>query len=374
MKQLKSIIYQRISDGDVEGAIDLLMEVLREKNDDKTYKDALFLKSNLHSARQQYEIKGVIARQEYELIVNKTLLGLESILDRLENGRANAPMPSFESSGRDSSEKVGIPLWVGLVLAAVVLSVVIYFVIDNTTVKESATSPLNQAVANWQGAKFQNAIGDLEIIRNEGEPAMQALAEGRLNWLAPFGRRRFYFIDDFEAPPANQQWEFGEGRPGPGAFLIRETEEDRILQLTGHEHAYPQAELPEHPIAEVQFRFRLPAGEPTAFHVNLSMETPPPVTRTTVGIYPGERQINIWEENIEAEGAEEYERGTGFRLEPGRWYHFQAVMDGGYVKILLDGKPVLDYQSARGGIPLQGFNLEALSGAVQVDDFLMVGP
>lgn len=375
MKSVREVIYQRISDGDVEGAIDLLMEILREKKNDQTYKDALFLKSNLHSARQQYEIKGVIARQEYELIVNRTLLGLESILDGLDNGRSSPPIPAFHREEKVSPERGGMPLWVGLVMAAVILSVVIYFVIDNTTVRESATSPLNQAVANWQGGQFRNAIGDLEIIRNEAEPELQARAESRLTWLAPFGRRRFFFIDDFEAPPANQRWEFAEGRPGPGEFLIREGAEGRILQLAGHEHAYPQAEAPEHPIAEVQFRFRIPPGETGGLHVNLCMETPPPVTRTTIGFYPEDRQIRIWEAAHNDVGNEvEYERGMEFNLEAGRWYRFQAMIDGGYVQVLLNGEPVLDYESARGRIPLQGFNLESLAGTVQVDDFLLVGP
>jgi hypothetical protein len=100
MDNFKKIIYGRIGEGDVEGAVDLLLEMLQQQDNSKAYKDALFLKSNLHSAKQQYEIKGVIARQEYELVVNKTLLGLENLLEDAEKG----PAPRVKSlSGHLSS-------------------------------------------------------------------------------------------------------------------------------------------------------------------------------------------------------------------------------------------------------------------------------
>lgn len=124
MENFKKIIYGRITEGDVEGAVDLLLEMLQQQDNTQAYKDALFLKSNLHSARQQYEIRGVIARQEYELVVNKTLLGLENLLEDVERApvqERTEPASQTPVAAKKGKKASGKPLLIGLAFVAVIV-------------------------------------------------------------------------------------------------------------------------------------------------------------------------------------------------------------------------------------------------------------
>ena len=368
MDKLKKIIYGRIGEGDVEGAIDLLMETLQQRHDDNTYKDALFLKSNLHTAKQQYEIKGVIVRQEYELVVNKTLLGLERILDELGNLSSEVveqrPNKRLSEPPAKSRPFFGSPLFIGLTFVAVLVGV-IFFVLQNKLFI-SKTDPLPEILAHWEEGNYETIFEELEFLQENGTPEQQDLAAGRFHWLSSVGMVSYFFIDDFEKHPTNHNWIFDPGVPGPGEHHVLPTEEGHILQLQGHVHGNPAVPLPDQGEREIWFRFRMVSEEPASLHVNLCMELPEPYPRTTVGLYQESSLVNIWENPDES-----FEKKITFKS--GKWYQFRAILSDAAIELILDDQPIIHYESRRGNIPLNHFNFESVVGIIEIDNVLVFG-
>jgi hypothetical protein len=374
MDNFKKIIYGRIGEGDVEGAVDLLLEMLQQQDNSKAYKDALFLKSNLHSAKQQYEIKGVIARQEYELVVNKTLLGLENLLEDAEKGPAPESEKPVRPSIVTSTEKNRTPgkTWIiGLVVVALIVVLALLYIQSRGEGFMRQEDPLSEVVERWESGHYEHLYEDLEFLQQNGPPEAQHLASSRLRWLSSMGEVPVFFIDDFEQNPPNPNWRFDTGVPGPGLHRILPTDEGHLLQLEEHEHASPMVEMPPEGLREIQMRFRMMTEAATSFHINLCMEQPGPFPRTTLGFYQEgpTTKINIWEDGQDEEV--QFERKEP--LNNDQWYHLKIMLSGKEAQVLLDDRPILQFESRRDHIPLTHFNIESLSGVLEVDNLLIFG-
>lgn len=372
MDNLKKMIYSRIGEGDVEGAIDLFMELLQQQNNTKAYKEALFLKSNLHSAKQQYEIKGVIARQEYELIVNKTLLGLESMLDELgvDTEKKKEWITNEEAAAPIEKKRLrGGTIVMALAFVILLVVIVLVYVQNQSTMAPTEDNPLPEIVERWENGNYQHLFEDLELLQELGGPVQQHLASTRLKWLSSVGQVPFFFIDDFENNPLNESWSYVTGEPGPGANAIIPTAEGGVLELNGHRHASPVAYFPQEGIKEVRARIRFAGEEPAALHINFCMGLPPPYSRTTVGLYEESSLINIWEADANQDNYLE----KGFTFQKGQWYLFRAVIRDGEAEIFLNETPIFTFKSSRGHIPLNEFNFESNPGPVQLDNILIFG-
>lgn len=82
---LQQNVQDILKKGKIDEALDKLIEGLAEDQRFKLQKDAVQLKTIYAQARYEYEVKGLLPRSEFDLTQNKTLNGIQAILDKLES-------------------------------------------------------------------------------------------------------------------------------------------------------------------------------------------------------------------------------------------------------------------------------------------------
>lgn len=87
-QELYSSVQQELQEGRLSEALGLLMKAA-EHQDKTIQKDILLLKSKFEYARNQYEVKGVMTDQEFNIQYSKTMVGVQDILDRMQSGSAS---------------------------------------------------------------------------------------------------------------------------------------------------------------------------------------------------------------------------------------------------------------------------------------------
>lgn len=118
-------VQEALGKGKVSKALDLLLELTDEK-DQLLREDALLLKSKFEYNRNQYEVKGILTEQAFNIQYSKTILGVQDILERLAKG-TNRPLESEIASSSSRSKIYQRSFLAILVVALLAIGAFWYF-------------------------------------------------------------------------------------------------------------------------------------------------------------------------------------------------------------------------------------------------------
>lgn len=84
--EVDKTIQKELSEGRLSEALDILLAATEQYADKNLKDDLLLLKSKFEYNRNQYEVKGILTDQEFNIHYSKTALGAQEILERLRKG------------------------------------------------------------------------------------------------------------------------------------------------------------------------------------------------------------------------------------------------------------------------------------------------
>lgn len=131
-EELETSISLALREGAIEKALKLLLEYT-QKYDQGNIEDAISLKAFFINAKRQYERKGIITKQEYDLAFSKTVNGIQAIL-----GDGHSGQVSFKASG---IKKRIVPYFI-VILLAVGLLITGYFFWHEIDVKSGGSTAI----------------------------------------------------------------------------------------------------------------------------------------------------------------------------------------------------------------------------------------
>jgi hypothetical protein len=227
---------------------------------------------------------------------------------------------------------------------------------------------------NWLFGNYNDALnGFALIVQKSDNPRAKKLAERRLNWLQPY-RGRIIFADDFEIDTLMEGiWGIHPGYPQEEGSIFKRVQIDGnfVFEGYGHHHALAQrvfARFEKGDITanfEIHLKFYPLNSLECAAHINTTLD--PQEGRFTVGLYMAEKRLGVFEERY----GQAIEKGKP-QVFYSRWYDLRVTVQGRHVRIFLDNKLMLDYESPSSQPLLRNFNLETLTGAVRFDDVLVI--
>ena len=120
---LQQHVRQQLSDGDIDSALDVLLQYGKQYYS-RQFSGITALRARYLKAKRQYEVQGVIVKQDFDLVFAQTLNGIQQILENTEIGQIE-PLPPA------SSKKV----WYArsVLLAIVILFCIVIFKSINKT-------------------------------------------------------------------------------------------------------------------------------------------------------------------------------------------------------------------------------------------------
>lgn len=163
-KELGRTVAGILQEGKIEEALSTLIEGAEHGGKRHLREDAVRLKAGYAQARYQFEVKALMSRAEFELIQNKTINGIQAILNKLE--AADTPPPP----ARKTLIIAGI-----IVLAAVILGW--WWIVgrqedppptfDKPAMEEAQQTPAPSSVSKDPASDFQKEAATGERKRPE---------------------------------------------------------------------------------------------------------------------------------------------------------------------------------------------------------------
>ena len=130
-------VQEALIQGNIDEALLRLLEGLKAQGQRQAYDNALLLKAKWETIKQE-QLRGVIARSEYDLALNKIIAGIQSIILQIEQAPGEKPASGFRLS----------PLLIGIVLAGLAGGLAWYLLQDKSPppatpqhIEKSATAP-----------------------------------------------------------------------------------------------------------------------------------------------------------------------------------------------------------------------------------------
>lgn len=93
INELHQTVQGVLQQGKIDEALLVLIQGLEDRRYRSLQKDAVQLKSNYAQARYQYEVRGALPRPDFELIQNRTIQGIQAIVDKLDTFDARPVSP-----------------------------------------------------------------------------------------------------------------------------------------------------------------------------------------------------------------------------------------------------------------------------------------
>lgn len=114
IEEIRQIVTALLREGKIDQALEFLVEQLQNApSQQHLMNDAVMLQANYAKARRQHEVQGLLPRADFELIQNRTISGVQTILSQL--GIPLAAAPSTADSTRSNRKPWLWPV-VGLVI------------------------------------------------------------------------------------------------------------------------------------------------------------------------------------------------------------------------------------------------------------------
>jgi hypothetical protein len=223
----------------------------------------------------------------------------------------------------------------------------------------------------WLTGNYDVALDLFEEMRHSPiESSLRELAGRRFEWLAPYSGR-ILFADDFQTDSVGNgtRWTTYPGAPetGRGGVSVVRIDGESVLQMEDHHHAEPHIrDSGDIHTFVIRMRYRAQGQNSIGAHINLMMGELE--GRTTVGIYGASGEFSVWE----TKDGREIGRKNG-HARTSDWQDLRIAVKEQSIHLYVNKDLIIQYNSPRARpISLFGFNLECLSGAILLDDILMI--